>query len=89
MAQVVNNPPANTGDVRDALIPDLERPPWRRKWQPTPVFLFGKFHGQRSLGGLSPWGYKESDMTEQISIHTQVANTDFGTWKLCVMVTET
>ena len=36
---------------------------WRRKWQPTPVFLSGKFHEQRSLGGYSPWGHKESDMT--------------------------
>ena len=32
--------------------------PWRRKWQPTPVFLPGKPHGQRSLAGYSPWGYK-------------------------------
>ena len=38
--------------------------PWRSKWQPAPVFLFGKFHGQRSLAGYSPWGYRESDMTE-------------------------
>ena len=37
--------------------------PWRRKWQPTPVFLPGKSHGQRSLVGYSPWGYKESDTT--------------------------
>ena len=37
--------------------------PWRRKWQPTPVFLSDKFHGQRSLLGYSPWGHKESDMT--------------------------
>ena len=34
--------------------------PWRRKWQPTPVFLLGKFHAQRSLVGYSPWGLKES-----------------------------
>ena len=34
------------------------------KWQPTPVFLPGKSHGQRSLVGYSPWGHKESDMTE-------------------------
>ena len=33
--------------------------PWRRKWQPTPVFLPGKSHGQRSLAGYSPWGRKE------------------------------
>ena len=32
--------------------------PWRRKWQPTPVFLPGEFHGQRSLAGYSPWGHK-------------------------------
>ena len=36
---------------------------WRRKWQPTPVFLPGK-HGQRSLAGYSPWGHKELDTTE-------------------------
>ena len=38
--------------------------PWRREWQPTPVFLPGKFHGQRSLAGNSPWGCNELDMTE-------------------------
>ena len=37
--------------------------PWRRKWQPTPVFLPGKSHGQRSLAGYSPWCRKELDMT--------------------------
>ena len=37
--------------------------PWRRKWQPTLVFLPAKFHIQRSLAGYSPWGCKESDMT--------------------------
>ena len=37
---------------------------WRRKWLPTPVFLPGESHGQRSLGGYSPWGHKETDMTE-------------------------
>ena len=41
--------------------------PWRRKWQPTPVFLPGEFHGQRSLKDYSPLGPKESDMTEQLS----------------------
>ena len=39
---------------------------WRRKWQPAPVFLPGKFHGQRSLAGYSPWGCKESDTTERL-----------------------
>ena len=37
--------------------------PWRRKWQPTAVFLPGESHGQRSLAVYSPWGRKESDTT--------------------------
>ena len=37
---------------------------WRRAWQPTPVFLPGESHEQRNLVGYSPWGRKESDMTE-------------------------
>ena len=37
---------------------------WRRAWQPTPVFLSGKFHRQRSLVGYTPWGLKELDKTE-------------------------
>ena len=44
--------------------------PWRRKWQPTPVFLPGKPHGQRSLVGYSPWGHKVSDMTEVLLLTT-------------------
>ena len=43
--------------------------PWRRKWQPTSVFLPGKSHGRRSLVGYSPWGHKESDTTEQLHFH--------------------
>ena len=42
--------------------------PWRREWQPTAVFLPGEFRGQRSLAGYSPWGCKESDMTERFSV---------------------
>ena len=38
--------------------------PWRRAWQPTPAFLPGESHGQKSLVGYSLWGLKESDMTE-------------------------
>ena len=38
--------------------PWVEKIPWRRKWQPTLVFLSGKFHGQSSLAGYSPWGHK-------------------------------
>ena len=46
--------------------PWVRKIPWRKKWQPTPVFLPGKSHGQRSLAGYSPWGCKESDMTYQL-----------------------
>ena len=52
----------NAGDARDASW--VGKIPWRRGWQPTPVFLPGEFHGQRSLAGSSPWGRKESDATE-------------------------
>ena len=44
--------------------------PQKRKWQPTPVFLPGKSHGQRNLVGYSPWGRKESTMTECAHAHT-------------------
>ena len=53
---MVKNLPANAGDA--GLIPGWGRFPWRRNWQPTPVFLPGKSHGQ-SLVGYSPWGFKE------------------------------
>ena len=42
---------------------------WRRQWQPTPVLLPGKSHGQRNLVGCSPWGLEESDMTERLHFH--------------------
>ena len=42
---------------------------WRREWQPTPIFLPGESHGQRSLAGFSPWGHKESDTTEGLRFH--------------------
>ena len=52
-------------DARDvSLIPRSGRSPGEGKWPPTPVFLPGKFHGQRSLVGYSAWGCKECDMTE-------------------------
>ena len=42
---------------------------WRRQQQPTPVLLPGKSHGRRSLVGCSPWGRKQSDMTERLHFH--------------------
>ena len=44
--------------------PWVRKIPWRRAWQPTPVFLPGESYRQRSLAGYSPWGRKESDTTE-------------------------
>jgi len=62
---VVKNQPTNAGHVRDEdSIPRLGRFPWRRAWQPTPVFLPEKSHGQRRLVGYSPEGHKQSDTTE-------------------------
>ena len=49
------------------MDPWVEKIPWRRKWQPTPVFLPGESHGQRSLDGCSPCSCEESDMTEQLT----------------------
>ena len=58
------------------LDPWVGKIPWRRKWQPTPVFLPGKFHGQSSLVGYSPRGHKESDTTE----HEQKEDWDQNKW---------
>ena len=45
--------------------PWIRKIPWRRKWQPTPVFLLGNSHRQRNLSGYSPWGCSESDAAKQ------------------------
>ena len=59
---MVENLHANAGDP--GLSPGSGRSPGRRAWQPIPGFLPREFHGQRSLVGYSPWGFKESDTTE-------------------------
>ena len=61
---MVKNSPANAGDASDAgLIPGSGRSPGVASGKPTPVFLPGQFHGQRSLWGYSPRDGKESDTT--------------------------
>ena len=67
MAQTVKNLPAM--QEIHGLDPWVGEIPWRREWLPTPVFLPGEFHGQRNLVGYSPWGHKESDMSEATSSH--------------------
>ena len=69
---VVQNPPANPTCrrcKRCGFDPRARKIPWSRKWQPISVFLPGKFHGQRSLVGYSPWSCKELDMTERMCTH--------------------
>ena len=51
---------------------------WRREWQPTPLFLSGEFHGQRSLAGYSSWCCKGLEMTEWLT-HTHIP----GEWVIC------
>ena len=71
MALVVKNPPASAGrPKRHGLHPWVWKIPWRRAWQPTPVFLPGEFHGQ---------GCTESDMTEATQ-HTRITDTLAPTW---------
>ena len=67
VALEVKNLPANAGDIKDTtLIPGWGRSPRGGSLQPTPVFLPGESHGQRSLMGYSTWGCTEWDMTEGI-----------------------
>ena len=53
---------------RPGFNPLVGKIPWRRKWQPTPLFLPGKSHGQGSLVGYSPRGCRELDTTEQLTV---------------------
>ena len=62
---LIKNLPANAGDVGSILGQEV---PLNRKWQSTPIFLPGKVHGQRRLGGYSSWCCKESD---KIYAHTK------------------
>ena len=64
--------------------------PWRRKWQPSPLFLPGESHGQRSLVDYSPGGHKQSDMTEHawkenMKIFIAVLFLVVGSWEIIYM----
>ena len=65
--QAVKNLPANAEDV-DSIPGSGRSPEEGNGYPPTPVFLPGKSHGQRSLVGCSPWGCEESGMTEQLTL---------------------
>ena len=70
VAQMVKNPPA----VQETWVPSLgwEDPPGGGHDNPLQYSCLKNLHGQRSLAGCSPWGHKESDMTERLSTHIQV-----------------
>ena len=63
---------------RHRFDPWIWKTPWRRKWQPTPVFLPGESQGQSSLADYSPWSHKESDTNERLSMNTARKST----WKV-------
>ena len=65
VAQMAKHLPTMQG--RPRFNPWIGKIPWRR-WKPTPVFLPGKSHGQRTLVGYSPWGCKDLDTTEQLHV---------------------
>ena len=73
VAQMVKHLPTMWETGFDAWVRKIL---WGRKWQPTPILLPGKSRGWRSLVGYSPWGRKESDMTERLhftsSLHFSV-----------------
>ena len=61
--------PSGKEPACQTLYPWVGKIPWRRKWQPTPVFLPGESHRQRSLVGYSPWSRKELDTTQRLNHH--------------------
>ena len=77
-SHMVKNLPAM--QERPRFDPCIRKIPWRREWLPTPVFLPGAFHGQRSVAGYSPWDCKESDMTEQLILSIYCKHLFVSTW---------
>ena len=76
--QTVKNLPAMQEMQRGWFNPWVGKTPWRRAWQPTPVFLPGESHKQRNLVGYSPWGPKRGTRLKQLRTyahtHTQGNN---------------
>ena len=72
VAQAVKNLPQCRRSRFDPWVAWVGKILWRRKWQPTQVFLPEESHGQRRLAGYSPWGCKESDVTEGLILSTSL-----------------
>ena len=83
---MVKNPPAMQ-EMQEAWVQSLawEDPLEEGALQPTPVFFSGKSHGERSLAGCSLWSHKESEMTQQLSLHAHIFS--LYSWKrsLCYL----
>ena len=77
VAQMVKNLPAVQKNQVQSWVRKIR---WRREWLPTPVFLPGEFHGQRSLGSYTPWGHKELDTTEHLKLSHFMWNLIFLIW---------
>ena len=72
---MVKNPSANTGDTRDmGLIPELGRSPGVGNGNPLQYSCLENPHGDRTLADYSPWGYRESNMTEHTHTHRYLMN---------------
>ena len=79
VAQMVKSLPA----MQETRVRSLGwEDPLKRKQQPTPVFLPGESHGQRSLAGYSPQGRKESDMTEQLMLSLSIQNKNIDKYNM-------
>ena len=67
--------------MRSGFDPWVGKIPWKKAWQPSPVFWPGEFHGQRSLEGYSLWGHKQLDTTEPLSLSVvspiNISNNEF------------
>ena len=82
VAQMIKNPPACR---RTGFNPWVGKIPWRREWQPTPLFLPEQFHGQRSLADPSPWGCKESDTIEQLTLTLSLPSRKARYSEICML----
>ena len=73
---VVKNPPTSAGDAGDLVVfyPWIKEIPWIRKWQCTPAFLSGNFHGWSGMGGYTFWSHRESDTTQQLSTEMELVS---------------
>ena len=67
LTHCIKNSPAMQETQEMTVWSWVRKIPWRRAWQPTPLFLPGEFHGQRSLASYSSWGWKQLDMTKELT----------------------